>query len=109
MNLHLGILIGYSFALMALGAWIGRRVRGAGDFFVAGRQLGPGLIFATMLAAKPKLSLALAKRAVYRSLDQSLPEMLDYELDAQLQCFKSGDAREGIAAFLEKRTATFST
>jgi SSS family solute:Na+ symporter len=51
MNLHLGILIGYSFALMALGAWIGRRVRGAGDFFVAGRQLGPGLIFATMLAA----------------------------------------------------------
>src|SRR5215472_17653504 len=51
MNLHLAILIGYSLALMALGAWIGRRVRGAGDFFVAGRQLGPGLIFATMLAA----------------------------------------------------------
>src|SRR5205809_7409786 len=36
---------------MALGVWIGRRVRGAGDFFVAGRRLGPGLIFATMLAA----------------------------------------------------------
>jgi 2-(1,2-epoxy-1,2-dihydrophenyl)acetyl-CoA isomerase len=65
--------------------------------------------FAVMLAAKPALTLALAKRAVYRSLDQSLPQMLDYELDAQLQCFKSGDAREGIAAFLEKRTATFST
>jgi 2-(1,2-epoxy-1,2-dihydrophenyl)acetyl-CoA isomerase len=65
--------------------------------------------FAAMLAAKPALALALAKRAVYRSLDQSLPEMLDYELDAQLQCLKSGDAREGIAAFLEKRTATFST
>ena len=65
--------------------------------------------FAAMLAAKPKLALALAKRAVYRSLDCSLPEMLDYELDAQLQCFKSGDAREGIAAFLEKRTASFST
>src|SRR5262249_43300891 len=28
-----------------------RRVRSAGDFFVAGRQLGPGLIFSTMLAA----------------------------------------------------------
>ena len=65
--------------------------------------------FAAMLAAKPALALALAKRAVYRSLDQSLPEMLDYELDAQLQCFKSGDAREGVAAFLQKRTATFST
>src|SRR5215468_5471198 len=50
MNLYLVVLIVYSLALMALGAWIGRRVRGAGDFFVAGRQLGPGLIFATMLA-----------------------------------------------------------
>src|SRR5882724_9184053 len=51
MNLHLTILIGYSLVLMALGLWIGRRVRGAGDFFVAGRGLGPGLVFATMLAA----------------------------------------------------------
>ena len=51
MNLHLTILIGYSLALMALGLWIGRRVRGAADFFVAGRRLGPGLIFSTMLAA----------------------------------------------------------
>src|SRR3954463_12079972 len=51
MNLYLTILIAYSLALMALGLWIGRRVRGAGDFFVAGRSLGPGLIFATMLAA----------------------------------------------------------
>src|SRR5947208_509668 len=50
MNLHLTILIVYSLALMALGLWIGRRVRGAGDFFVAGRRLGPGLIFSTMLA-----------------------------------------------------------
>src|SRR5690349_16087177 len=36
---------------MALGLALGRRVRGAGDFFVAGRALGPGLIFSTMLAA----------------------------------------------------------
>src|SRR5438876_6190728 len=36
---------------MALGLWIGRRVRSASDFFVAGRSLGPGLIFSTMLAA----------------------------------------------------------
>src|SRR5437773_1720101 len=36
---------------MALGLVIGRRVRGTGDFFVAGRTLGPGLLFSTMLAA----------------------------------------------------------
>src|SRR5256885_13951568 len=51
MHLHLTILITYSLALMTLGIAIGRRVRNAGDFFVAGRRLGPGLIFATMLAA----------------------------------------------------------
>lgn len=51
MTLHLAILAAYSLGLMALGLWIGRRVRGAADFFVASRQLGPGLIFSTMLAA----------------------------------------------------------
>ncbi len=50
-RLHLTILILYSLALMALGAVLGRRVRRSGDFFVAGRSLGPGLIFSTMLAA----------------------------------------------------------
>ncbi len=51
MTLHLGIVAGYSLALMLLGLWIGRRVRGTSDFFVASRSLGPGLIFSTMLAA----------------------------------------------------------
>jgi SSS family solute:Na+ symporter len=50
-NLHLLLLIAYSAVLVALGAWIGRRVRSSGDFFVAGRGLGPGLLFSTMLAA----------------------------------------------------------
>ena len=62
---------------------------------------------ARMLAAKPALALSLAKRAVYRSLRNTLPEMLDYELEAQLRCFESGDATEGITAFVEKRTPVF--
>ncbi len=48
---YLLLLIAYSLAQIALGVWIGRRVRTARDFFVAGRSLGPGLIFSTMLAA----------------------------------------------------------
>ncbi|MGE0450734.1 MAG: sodium:solute symporter family protein [Vicinamibacterales bacterium] len=51
MSLHLAVLSLYSIALMALGLWIGWGLRGTSDFFVAGRRLGPGLIFATMLAA----------------------------------------------------------
>lgn len=51
MGLHLPLLLVYSVAQIALGLWIGRRVRGAGDFFVAGRQLSPWLLFATLVAA----------------------------------------------------------
>lgn len=51
MNLQLALLLAYSGALVGLGLVIGRQVRGAKDFFVAGRGLGPGLIFSTLLAA----------------------------------------------------------
>jgi 2-(1,2-epoxy-1,2-dihydrophenyl)acetyl-CoA isomerase len=67
------------------------------------------MALARTLAAKPALALSLAKRAVYKSMSHTLPEMLDYELDAQLRCFRSGDAREGITAFTEKRAPKFST
>lgn len=65
--------------------------------------------WAHTLADKPGLAIALAKRAVYESPDRTLPQMLDYELDAQLQCFESGDASEGIRAFSEKRAARFQS
>src|SRR5258706_2263012 len=48
---YLFIIIGYSIAQIALGFWVARRVKGSSDFFVAGRALGPGLLFATFLAA----------------------------------------------------------
>ncbi len=51
MSLHLAVLIVYAAILMAVGLWIGRRVRNTADFFVAGRRLGPSLLFSTMLAA----------------------------------------------------------
>jgi SSS family solute:Na+ symporter len=50
-SIHLALLIVYSVAIVALGIWSARLVRGSGDFFVAGRRLGPGLIFTTMIAA----------------------------------------------------------
>jgi len=50
-NLPLVLLLLYSVGLLALGLVIGRQVKGARDFFVAGRALGPGLLFSTLLAA----------------------------------------------------------
>ena len=63
---------------------------------------------AERLAAKPRLSLQLAKTAIHRSLGASLDEMLDYEVEAQRACFRSAEAREGVRAFVEKREPDFS-
>ncbi len=45
------MLLGYAALLLATGLWTSRRVRGSDDFFVAGRGLGAGLVFSTLLAA----------------------------------------------------------
>jgi SSS family solute:Na+ symporter len=45
------ILIAYAALMIVLGAVVSRRVRASSDFFVAGRGLGAGLIFSTLLAA----------------------------------------------------------
>lgn len=51
MNSYILWILAYAVAQLALGAWIARRVHTSSDFFVAGRSLGPGLLFSTMLAA----------------------------------------------------------
>ncbi|MBI2835213.1 MAG: sodium:solute symporter family protein [Acidobacteria bacterium] len=47
----LAFLLLYSALQIALGLWFARRVKAAGDFFVAGRRLSPLLLFSTVLAA----------------------------------------------------------
>lgn len=51
MNLSLLLLSAYSVLVVGLGLWSSRLVRSSSDFFVAGRSLGPGLIFTSMIAA----------------------------------------------------------
>lgn len=45
------LILAYCVLQVALGLWLGRKVRSSGDFFVAGRSLSPGLLFATLVAA----------------------------------------------------------
>jgi SSS family solute:Na+ symporter len=48
---HLTLLLAFAAAQIAIGLYIGRRVTGTSDFFVAGRRLNGPMLFATLLAA----------------------------------------------------------
>lgn len=50
-NTQLLLLLLYTAGITLFGVWIGRRVRGADDFFVAGRSLNWVLVGGTVLAA----------------------------------------------------------
>jgi SSS family solute:Na+ symporter len=50
-NTTLILLLTYTAAVTAFGVWVGRRVKGASDFFVAGRSLSWPLVASTVLAA----------------------------------------------------------
>jgi len=63
---------------------------------------------AERLRDAPPISVAAAKQAVYMSGSQELESMLRYEVEAQMRCFQSRDGKEGVHAFLEKRTPRFT-
>lgn len=50
-NTSVLFILGYAVLLILIGAWVGRRVSSAEGFFVAGRKLGSGLLFTTLIAA----------------------------------------------------------
>ncbi|MGI9108336.1 MAG: enoyl-CoA hydratase/isomerase family protein [Pyrinomonadaceae bacterium] len=94
-----------------------------GEAIDSGRALALGLVnrvvaddqltvetarLAERLRDAPPEAIAAAKHAVYMSDAADLEEMLQYETEAQLRCFQTSDAREGVRAFLEKRTPRFN-
>jgi enoyl-CoA hydratase len=62
---------------------------------------------AALLAAKSPLALARAKKALNRALAGDQAANLQHEADQFASLFSTADAREGIAAFLEKREPRF--
>lgn len=59
------------------------------------------------IASKGRVSLRAAKQAVNRGLNVDLLSGCGIEMDAFALCLVSEDAKEGTAAFLEKRKAEF--
>ena len=66
------------------------------------------LEMANSFSAGPPIAIRMAKRAMYRSMDSTLREALEFETYAQNTCSATLDAKEGIAAFVEKREAVFT-
>jgi len=56
---------------------------------------------------KASMAVGKIKRAVQTGIDLPLGEGLALERELQQQLFQSADAREGIAAYVEKRKASF--
>lgn len=69
--------------------------------------LGEAIALAEDLAAKPPLTVAAALSAMHRGMDASIDDGLAIEEAAFARIVPTHDAREGVAAFLEKRRPTF--
>ena len=72
-----------------------------------GLALKKALDLANELSACGPLAIAWAKRVVDGGLSLSLRDSLALEQDAMTEILPSGDLKEGVAAFLEKRRANF--
>ncbi len=69
-----------------------------------GELLPAALELATELSRKPPVALAAAKYALLRSIDPAVDEGLEYELDLWSRLFGTPGQKEGMRAFLEKRS-----
>jgi 2-(1,2-epoxy-1,2-dihydrophenyl)acetyl-CoA isomerase len=63
---------------------------------------------AARLAQSAPIAMALAKRALNRSLETNLEQALEFEAELQSIAGRSKDYAEGVAAFVEKRPPRFT-
>ena len=75
--------------------------------FDSGELEAKTLEIAKTITEKSSYAVERAKRCVKAVARMSLDEGLKYEQDMFVECFKSEDGKEGIAAFIEKRKAHF--
>ena len=60
------------------------------------------------IAEKSQTIIRIAKKALNRSFESTLDMGLAYEAMAESLCFSTGDRKEGMSAFFEKRKPKFS-
>ena len=72
-----------------------------------GQALAAAMDYAKKLARGPSVAIDLARHFIYRSLNSTLEDTLRYEGVAAVMSAMTDDAREGTAAFLEKRRPNY--
>jgi 2-(1,2-epoxy-1,2-dihydrophenyl)acetyl-CoA isomerase len=98
---ELAALGGEVDAATALQWGLANRVAPDGELLTAAQGL------AAQLARGPAQAISLIKRSLERSHDATLEQMLAYEAQAQQVAGAHPDFAEGVAAFREKRPASF--
>jgi 2-(1,2-epoxy-1,2-dihydrophenyl)acetyl-CoA isomerase len=72
------------------------------------RLMDETMAYAEQIAAQAPIAVQFAKRTLARSLDNSLHAQLELEWPYQVAAFDTDDAKEGIAAFRERRPPRFT-
>ena len=85
-----------------------QRIGLANRVFAADQLMAETKKTAQLIAQKGPLAVSHAKRVIADGLDNLLADGNDLEIDAFAACFETSDQKEGMGAFLEKRTPTFS-
>jgi enoyl-CoA hydratase/carnithine racemase len=83
------------------------RLRLVGRVVPHERLLAEAMACAERLASRAPIAVQFAKRALVRSWDNDFRAQLELEWPYQVAAFATADAREGIAAFREKRPPRF--
>ena len=77
------------------------------EVFAAEQLLDEVLQTAACIAANAPLAVRQAKQAIHHGLQMSLADGLAFEIEAYNRTVPTGDRREGVRAFNEKRSANF--
>ncbi|MDH3692607.1 MAG: enoyl-CoA hydratase/isomerase family protein [Gammaproteobacteria bacterium] len=81
---------------------------GIANRITAADQLMPEVqSWAEELAVKPPLAMRYAKQALNAAMTMGLPESMSLEAKLQKMVADSGEAKEGLEAFLEKRSPDY--
>jgi enoyl-CoA hydratase/carnithine racemase len=84
--------------------------RAAAEAGLVNRVVAPGAVLeaalglARTVASKPPVTVAMGKEAFYRQAEMGLAEAYDYAGRVMIENMMLAESREGIGAFLDKRT-----